>query len=51
MTPEIAQRVKKLQAIKQKPRKWVITDWPDLREYGGFLNEKESFHNWYKWTR
>ena len=33
MTPEIAQLgLKKLpEAIKQKPRKWVITDWPDLR--------------------
>ena len=33
MTPEIAQLgLKKLpEAIKQKPKKWVITDWPDLR--------------------
>ena len=34
MTPETAQRgLSKLpQAIKDKPREWVVTDWPDLTQ-------------------
>jgi hypothetical protein len=34
MTPETAQDgLKKLpDAIKKKPKKWVLEDWPDLRK-------------------
>ena len=41
MTPETAANgLKKLpKAIKTKPRKWVITDWPDLTQMEIFKNE------------
>ena len=39
MTPETAQLgLEKLpQAIKDKPRKWVVDDWPDLTKLDVFL--------------
>ena len=42
MAPETAANgLKKLpEAIKTKPKKWVITDWPDLTKMEVFKNEK-----------
>tara|TARA_A100001201_G_scaffold138535_1_gene129526 strand:- start:475 stop:1071 length:597 start_codon:yes stop_codon:yes gene_type:complete len=41
MTPETAENgLKKLpEAIKTKPKQWVITDWPDLTQMEIFKNE------------
>ena len=41
MNPEIAQiGLDKLPtAIETKPKKWVVTDWPDLTKMGVFKNE------------
>tara|TARA_Y100000592_G_C5280866_1_gene226198 strand:+ start:16 stop:606 length:591 start_codon:yes stop_codon:yes gene_type:complete len=38
MTPEIAQKgLDKLpEAMKSKPKQWVVTDWPDLTKMGVF---------------
>ena len=42
MTPETATKgLKKLpQAIKTKPRQWVLSDWPDLTKMGIFNEPK-----------
>ena len=41
MTPETAMNgLKKLpEAIKTEPRKWVVTDWPDLTKMEIFKND------------
>ena len=41
MTPETARLgLAKLEESKyKKPKKWKITDWPDLREMNVFKNE------------
>ena len=38
ITPEIAQKgLDKLpEAMKSKPKQWVVTDWPDLTKMGVF---------------
>jgi hypothetical protein len=44
MTPETAALgIKKLaQAIKNKPRQWVISDWVDLREMDIFKEQENK---------
>lgn len=41
MTPEIAKLgIDKLpDAISKEPRKWIITDWPDLTQMDIFKNK------------
>jgi len=48
MTPETAQSgLDKLpQAIEKTPRKWVVTDWPDLTEMEIFKNSNYDFHKY-----
>ena len=48
MTPETAQLgLDKLpQAIQDKPRKWVVTDWPDLTEMEIFKNSDYDFYKY-----
>ena len=42
MTPETAQLGLEYfdEAVKQKPRQWVITDWPDLTKMAVFNKSK-----------
>lgn len=48
MTPETAQLgLDKLpQAIQDTPRKWVVTDWPDLTEMEIFKNSDYDFYKY-----